>query len=116
MAKDELAVPNTHNRRLTVNYDPPQAMRIPPKIINEIRFLKSSVDKHDKLVQEMGEKVYVNDRILSRINDYYESNLRNTNLKHLSEQMKDLEKTLEYKENKLEVKKVASLICNNNLF
>lgn len=54
-----------------------QIYKVPPKIMNEIRFLKSSVEKHDKLVSEIGEKVYMNDRILSRINDYYENNLRN---------------------------------------
>ena len=51
-------------------------LKIPPKILNEIRFLKSTVDKHEKLVSEIGEKVFGNDRILSKINDYYESNLR----------------------------------------
>ena len=36
-------------------------VKVPPRILNEIRFLKSSVEKHDKLVSEIGEKVFFRD-------------------------------------------------------
>jgi hypothetical protein len=76
--------------------------------MNNIRDLHRITEKHEKLLNDMGEKVYTNDRILSRINDYFELNLKNISVRTILDSIKDLEKLIDSKASTLDVKKVQS--------
>ena len=64
---------------------PPTGFKMPQKYLNEIKELQKAKEKSEILFNELNDKVNVNDRILSRINDYYESNLRAISVKNLGE-------------------------------
>jgi hypothetical protein len=67
------------------------------------------------ILSELGDKHSINDRILMKINEYYENNLRAISVRSLGEQLKAFEGILDTKASQLEVKKLISSICNQYL-
>jgi len=62
------------------------------------------------------ERINTNERTVSKINDYYEVNLRAVSVRALYEQFKEMERALEQKASVLELKKVQSAISKLILY
>lgn len=58
----------------------------------------------------MSERSSIYEKMITKINDYYETNLRVISVRGLGEQMREMERQLEQKANILEVKKLLSSI------
>ena len=82
--------------------------------MNEIKDLQKNSEKYDAIIKELGERSNVSEKTLLKINDYYESNLKQISVKTLSETVKELEKDVETKANLLEVKKLIASIRKFN--
>ncbi len=61
-------------------------------------------------MKERGERSGVYEKMVTKINDYYETNLRVISVRGLGEQIREMERQLEQKANILEVKKLLSSI------
>lgn len=59
--------------------------RMPSKYINEINDLKKKSEKAEENIKDLSERWNINDRILQKINDYYETNLRAISVKSLGD-------------------------------
>eukprot|EP00347_Sterkiella_histriomuscorum_P011345 403372808 len=89
--------------------------KLPQKQLNDIKDVQKKIENFESSIKELYERHQINDRIVGKINEYYESNLRVISVRGLGEQIKDFEKQLEGKANNLEVKKLISSIheCND---
>ncbi|CDW74029.1 UNKNOWN [Stylonychia lemnae] len=101
-----LQVPRGQNVAQTSQF----RLRVPPKQLNDIKDLQKKAEKFDAQIYELFERHNINDKIVGRINDYYETNLKVVSVRGLGEQIKEFEKQLENKANILDVKKLVSSI------
>lgn len=84
--------------------------KLPQKQLNEIKDLQKASEKYEVLIKELVERLGQSERIVNKINDYYETNLRVISVRGLGEQIREMEKQLESKAHLLEVKKLISSI------
>lgn len=97
--------------KINTTHDMPASpAKMPQKYLNEMKNLHKASDSYKLLINELLERQSASEKILSKINDYYDNNLRGLSVKQVLDHQRDTDIALTGKASVLELKKLFSNI------